>query len=337
MHSSRRTFVLAAGSALASARVWGANDRIPVAVIGLGGRGRNHMTAYTKIPGAEIIGLCDVNQAALERGQALVSKAYNGKQPKGYADMKQVFDDKDVAAVSMPLPNHWHALATIWACQAGKDVYVEKPACHNIHEGRKMIEAARKYKRMVQIGSQSRSTPHKIEAIAKLQDGVIGTLYQSKGICYKRRVSIGHKADEPTPPGLNWDLFLGPAPMRAYNENRFRYNWHWFWDTGNGDIGNQGVHEMDIARWGLGKEGLPKGVVSTGGKYVYDDDQETPNTQMATFDFGDAELMFEVRGILTGSEGGLPIDRNGQNVIGNLFYGGDGWMAVSGSSFQVYK
>ena len=203
--------------------------------------------------------------------------------------MRKLFEDKNVDAVSMPLPNHWHALATIWACQAGKDVYIEKPACHNVHEGRKMIEAARKYKRMVQVGSQSRSTPHKMEAIAKLQDGVIGKLYQSKGICYKRRVSIGHKPDTPTPPGLNWDLFLGPAPMRPFNELRFKYNWHWFWDTGNGDIGNQGVHEMDMARWALGV-GMPASVVSTGGKYVYDDDQETPNTQLARFDYGNAEI-----------------------------------------------
>jgi predicted dehydrogenase len=136
---------------------------------------------------------------------------------------------------------------------------------------------------------------------------------------------------------VDWDKFLGPAPMRAFNELRFKYNWHWFWDTGNGDIGNQGIHEMDIARWGLGKPGLPKSVVSTGGKYVYDDDQETPNTQIATFDYGDSELMLEVRGILTGNEGGLPTDRNGGNVIGDLFYGSDGWMALGGSSFQVYK
>jgi predicted dehydrogenase len=246
-----------------------------------------------------------------------------------------VFEDKSVDAVSMPLPNHWHALATIWACQAGKDVYIEKPACHNPWEGQKMIEAARKYGRMVQIGSQSRSLEHKMKAIQLLNDGVIGKVYLAKGLCFKRRPSIGHKDDEPKPLGLDWDKFLGPAPMRAYNELRFRYNWHWFWDTGNGDIGNQGVHEMDIARWGLGKKGLPQGVSSTGGKFMYVDDQETPNTQMATFDYGDAELMFEVRGGVTGGEGGLPI--RGGNTIGNLFYGTDGWMALDGQSFQVYK
>jgi predicted dehydrogenase len=189
---------------------------------------------------------------------------------------------------------------------------------------------------MVQIGSQSRSMTHKIKAMQLLHDGVIGQVYLAKGLCFKWRPSIGHKPDEPTPPGLDWDKFLGPAPMRPYNELRFRYNWHWFWDTGNGDIGNQGIHEMDIARWGLGKPGLPKRVVSTGGKMVFKDDQETPNTQIATFDYGDAELMFEVRGLSTGDEGGLGSDRSG-NVIGNLFYGSEGWMAVSGSGFQVYK
>jgi predicted dehydrogenase len=159
----------------------------------------------------------------------------------------------------------------------------------------------------------------------------------AKGLCFKRRKSIGKKADEPVPPGLNWDQFLGPAPMRAYNELRFRYNWHWFWDTGNGDIGNQGVHEMDIVMWGLGKTTLPKSIVSTGGKLAYDDDQETPNTQMATFDWGDGvQAQFEVRGLLTNAEAGLGRP-NDPNCIGDIFYGTDGWMAVDARGFQVYK
>ena len=305
-----------------------------VAVIGLGGRGRYHLAEYAKLPDARITAICDVNQEALERGQAQVLKL-TGVKPKGYSDMRQVFDDKEVQAVSMPLPNHWHALATIWACQAGKDVYVEKPACHNPFEGSKMVEAARKYQRMVQVGSQGRSIPHKIKAIDLLRQGAIGKVYLAKGLCYKRRPSIGHQADTAVPAGIDWDKFLGPAPMRAFNELRFKYNWHWFWDTGNGDIGNQGVHEMDIARWGLGREGLPQGVVSTGGKYIYRDDQETPNTQIATFDYGDAELVFEVRGIFTGAEGSLPVE--GGNTVGNLFYGSDGWMALDGSGFKIYK
>ena len=333
---TRRTFFFAATAAAVTAsrsRAVAANDKINVAVVGLGGRGRNHMSSYSKLPEANIVALCDVNQAALERGQAQVEKA-TGNKPKGYADMKQVFDDKSIDAVSMPLPNHWHALATIWACQAGKDVYIEKPACHNVFEGEQMVAAARKYNRMVQIGSQSRTMEHKIRAIKLLQDGVIGKVYLAKGLCFKTRPSIGHKEDAPVPPGLDWDKFLGPAPMRPYNELRFAYNWHWFWDTGNGDIGNQGIHQMDIARWGLGVE-LPNSVSSTGGKYVFNDDQETPNTQIATFDYGDKELMFEVRGLPTGSEGNLGV--KGKNSISNLFYGADGWMAMDDDGFQVYK
>jgi predicted dehydrogenase len=335
---TRRTFFsLATAAAVAATRqkAVAANDKVDIAVIGLGGRGQNHMNIYAKLPDANIVALCDVNQAALERGQALVQKL-TGQTPKGYSDMRQVFDDKSVQAVSMPVPNHWHALSTIWACQAGKDVYIEKPACWNVFEGQQMIAAARKYGRMVQVGSQSRSLEYKIKAMRLLHEGVIGKVYLAKGLCFKRRLSIGHKEDEPIPPGLDWDKFLGPAPMRPYNELRFRYNWHWFWDTGNGDIGNQGVHEMDIARWGLNR-GLPQSVSSTGGKYYVpaDDDQETPNTQMATFNYGDAELMFEVRGGLTGPEGGLQI--RGGNTVADLFYGSEGWMAVDSAGFQVYK
>jgi predicted dehydrogenase len=333
---SRRNFlhsVTALAATASAAQLRGANDKVNVAVIGLGGRGRAHMNEYSKLPNARIVALCDVDQASLERGQALVEKA-TGEKPKGYADMRQVFDDKNVQAVSMPLPNHWHALATIWACQAGKDVYIEKPASHNAFEGQKMVEAARKYNRIVQIGSQSRSIEHKMKAMQLLHDGVIGKVYLAKGLCFKRRPSIGHKPDAPVPPGVDWDKFLGPAPMRPFNELRFKYNWHWFWDTGNGDTGNQGIHEMDIARWGLGV-GLPSGVVSKGGKYIYNDDQEVPNTQISTYDYGDKELIFETRGLLTGPEGGLQI--RGGHTIGNLFYGSDGYMAIDGSGFQVYK
>ena len=326
-----------------------------VAVIGLGGRGGFHLTDFGRLPDSRIVAVCDVNQVALERGKAQV-KRETGVEPKGYQDLRHVFDDKNVQAVVMPLPNHWHALATIWACQAGKDVYVEKPACYNPFEGQKMIEAARTYNRIVQVGAQSRSSPHIVKAMGLLHRGVIGKVYLAKGLCYKWRESIGHKTDGPTPPGLDWDEFLGPAPTRPYNENRYRYNWNFFWDTGNGDIGNQGIHEMDIARWGLGKQGMPGRVVSTGGKYVFDDDQETPNTQHATFDYGDSELEFEVRGMSTGSEGGLgpdtyvrdlsPALRNflgrlgmvkGGYVIGNLFYGSQGWMALNRTGFHVYK
>ena len=334
MKASRRTFVLSAGSALAATRVWGANDRVPLAVVGLGGRGRDHINEYMKIPEGEIVALCDVNQAALERGQAIVVKG-GGKQPKGYSDMRKLFEDKDVIAVSMPLPNHWHALATIWACQAGKDVYVEKPASHNIYEGQKMVEAARKYGRMVQVGSQSRSIGHKQRAMKLLQDGFIGKLHTARALCFRNRQSIGIKPDLPSPPpGIDWNMFLGPAPMRPFNENRFAYNWHWFWDTGNGDIGNQGVHEMDIILWGLGPV-LPKTIMSSGGRYVWNDQGETPNMQIATYDFGGYQAVFEVRNLPTNTEAELPM--SGGSVVGNIFYGSDGVLAVSQRGFQVYK
>jgi len=322
----RRTFLLAA--AASSTRLSrGAADRINVAIIGAGGRGRDHVAKLTVQPGCRVAAICDVNQAAAERGVAQ-AEAATGVKPKTYSDMRRVFEDREIDAVSMATPNHWHALGTIWACQAGKDVYVEKPACHNPYEGGKMIEAARKYGRMVQVGSQSRSHPHKIEAIRLLHEGVIGRVYLAKGLCYKRRRSIGRTPIEPVPAGLDWDRFLGPAPMRPYSLNRFRYNWHWFWDTGNGDIGNQGVHEMDLARWGLGVD-LPTSVTSSGGKFVYDDDQETPNTQIASFHYGDKELVFEVRGILTNAE---------QDIrIGNLYYGSDGYMELDSLGYKVFK
>jgi predicted dehydrogenase len=331
---SRRSFYMGAAAAASAVRVAGANDKIALGIVGLGGRGTAHLGAYTKIETVQVTGLCDVNQAARERAQTRLKQA-RGEGAKEYNDMREMFADKNIAAVSIATPNHWHALATIWACQAGKDVYCEKPASYNVHESFRMVEVARKTQRMVQIGSQGRSAPHKIKAAELLKDGVIGKLFQSKGLCYKRRKSISKTPVEPVPAGVDWDKFLGPAPMRGYTKNRFAYNWHWFWDTGNGDIGNQGVHEMDISRWGLGEVQFPKWVFSSGGKYIYDDDQETPNTQTATFDFGDRQLVFEVRGLLTGPEAGLPV--RGGNVTGNLFYGADGWMWLDGGGFTVYK
>lgn len=329
----RRMFLQASAAIATAGRILGANDRVNVVVIGVGGRGRDHVTAYSKVSGARVMGVCDVNQAAVERAQAL-AKNLTQEDARGYNDMKKVFDDKDVDAVSFATPNHWHALGTIWACQAGKDVYVEKPAAHNVFEGHQMIAAARKYGRMVQVGSQNRSKPHVIKAIQMLHDGAIGKVYQAKGLCYKRRKSIGHKPDlAEVPAGIDWEKFLGPAPLRPFNELRFAYNWHWFWDTGNGDLGNQGIHQMDIARWGLNRE-VPQSVTSTGGKYLYQDDQETPNTQFVRLDFGDAELQFEVRGLITGGESTVKFA--GGNYIGTIFNGSDGFMAINDGSLQVF-
>jgi predicted dehydrogenase len=360
MNGTTRRIFLGAATAAAASRVWGANDRVNVAIVGLGGRGTDHLKIYSKLPEARVVALCDINQAAREKAQASLLTA-TGEKAKEFEDMRQAFADPEVQAVSIATPNHWHALAAIWAMRAGKDVYGEKPACYNIYEGQKMLEVARATNRMLQIGSQHRSLPFKIKAMEMIHGGLIGDVYLSKGLCYKRRASIGHVADSPVPPGVNWDLFLGPAPMRPFNALRFKYNWHWFWDTGNGDIGNQGVHEIGIARWALGDPQFPLTAHAQGGKYAYTDDQETPNTLLASYNYGSAELVFEVRGLLTGAEG-FPIKRSvsapaagatapvatpvatipakGQPLnimIGNLIYGTEGWAAMSDQGFQAFK
>jgi len=349
--ATRRAFFVGAATAASALRVLGANDRVNVAIIGLGGRGGGaHLRTFSALPGARVAGLCDVNQAARERAAAALSR--NGSEKaKEFVDMRDAFADSSIDAVSTATPNHWHALAALWAMKAGKDVYGEKPASHNIHEGLTLLKTARSTKRMLQIGSQHRSTPFKMRAIEALKGGVIGDIYQAKGLCYKRRKSIGRRPDEPTPPGLDWEKFLGPAPLRPYNELRFAYNWHWFWDTGNGDIGNQGVHELGIARWAMGEPEWPKTVYAHGGKFVYDDDQETPNTLNASFDFGGRELVFEVRGLMTGAEGDIPPARRRRGepapadpgvdplkvMVGNLFFGSEGWAAMTSRGFQAFK
>ncbi|MGI8992539.1 MAG: Gfo/Idh/MocA family protein [Bryobacteraceae bacterium] len=357
-----RRFFLGAATAAAAARVWGANDRINIAVVGLGGRGSNHLSVYSKLPEVRVAGICDIDQAARERAEGTLQKN-TGEKAKEFEDMREAFADPGIEAVSIATPNHWHALAAIWAMKAGKDVYGEKPACYNIYEGQKMLQTARETNRMLQIGSQHRSTPFKMTAMDALHGGLIGNIYLAKGLCFKRRASIGHKPDSPTPPGVNWDLFRGPAPMRPFNALRFKYNWHWFWDTGNGDIGNQGVHEMGVCRWGLGDPQWPNTAFAQGGKYAYDDDQETPNTLLASYDYGGREIVFEVRGLLTGGEG-VPVQRRPgppaagaaappsspaplataphvgpplNIMIGNFFYGTEGWAAMSDQGFQAFK
>jgi predicted dehydrogenase len=358
-----RRFFLGAVTAAAASRVWGANDRITVAIVGLGGRGSSHLNIYSKMADVRVVGLCDVNQAALEKAQATLLRN-TGTKAKEFGDMRQAFAEPGTDVVSIATPNHWHALAAIWAMQAGKDVYGEKPACYNIHEGQRMIQVAHETKRVMQVGSQHRSTPFKMRAMEALHGGSIGDIYLAKGLCFKRRASIGHAADSPVPPGVNWDMFLGPAPMRPFNRLRFIYNWHWFWDTGNGDIGNQGVHEIGICRWGLGDPQMPQTAFAQGGKYAYTDDQETPNTLLASYNYGGREIVFEVRGLLTGGEG-IPVMRRPgppaagavappsspaptatapvmggaplNIMVGNLFYGNNGWAAMSDAGFQAFK
>lgn len=338
----RRTFLSATGATAATltaaqyARVLGANERLNVAVIGVNGRGKAHLRAAAQNSGTQVGAVVDIDQAVAEKAVAY-TKQFQSEGLKEFRDLRDMLADESIDVVTVATTNHWHALSTIWAVQAGKDVYCEKPASHNIWEGRKMVEAARKHKRIVQIGHQSRSLPFKIEAIQRLREGVIGELYMAKGLCFKRRKSIGSTTVSPVPPGVDYDIWLGPAQPREFKRNRFHYNWHWHWAFGNGDIGNQGVHEMDIARWGLGLDGLPGNAHSAGGHYVYDDDQETPNTQHAVFDYGRQMLQFEVRGLMTGGECRLLEDSGGgAHTIGVLFFGSDGYLTVSNRGYQTY-
>ncbi len=302
------------------------NEVVRLAVIGLGGRGPEHLRGFSHLKDVKITALCDVDAGHLAQGRKAVPF---DSEPKRYSDLRRVFDDKDIDAVSIATPNHWHALATIWACQAGKDVYVEKPASHEVVEGRRMVEAARKYGRVVQTGSQCRSHKGIRDAVDFLRSGGIGRVYMAKGLCYKRRDSIGHQDDGPIPEGVDYDLWAGPAEKRSFNANRFHYNWHWFWNTGNGDLGNQGVHQMDIARWGLGKSQFPRAVHSSGGRFGEQDDGETPNTQLVALEFEDALLQFEVRGLPTNSEAGAH--------VGVLFHGSDGYLAITSyTDWQSY-
>ena len=338
----RRKFLSSTGAAAATltaaqyGRVRGANDRINTAVIGVNGRGKSHIRAVAENPGMHVAAVVDIDQSVAETAAAY-TKQFQSETPREYRDLRDMLGEKEIDAVTVATTNHWHALSTIWAVQAGKDVYCEKPASHNIFEGRKMVEAARKYKRIVQVGQQSRSTPFKIEAIQKLREGVIGDVYMAKGLCFKRRKTIGTANVNPVPPGVDYDIWLGPAQPYEFKPNRFHYNWHWHWAFGNGDIGNQGVHEMDVARWGLGIDHLPEHAYSAGGHFVYEDDQETPNTQHATFDYGGRLLQFEVRGLMTGGECRLLEDSgNGPHTIGVLFFGSEGFLTVSAQGYQTY-
>jgi predicted dehydrogenase len=321
------------------------NETIRVAVVGVRGQGNAHIREYLRMENVEIAALCDIDNSVMARRADEIEKA-SGKRPKGYVDLRKLLEDRSIDAISVATPNHWHSLMGIWACQAGKDVYLEKPCSHTYWEGRKVVEAARKYNRIVQHGTNSRGSVALREAMQKLEEGVIGDVYMARGLCFKWRDTIGKKVDAPVPEGVDYDLWLGPAPKRAFNPNRFHYNWHWNWDYGNGDIGNQGIHEMDIARWGLGVT-LPTKVMSMGGHYMFDDDQTTPNTQVATLEYDrkgkKVMLVFEVRHWMTNNEAGIGQRRDADglvtdsNCIGNIFYGSEGFMAIDGyTSYKTY-
>lgn len=311
----------------------GPNNAIRIGVIGLHGRGKSHIHGFQALPGVDVVALCDVDESVLaERADELDAKTK--QKAKRYTDLRRLLDDAQIDAVSIATPNHWHALAGIWALQSGKDVYVEKPCSHNLFEGRQLVNAARKYDRLCQHGTQGRSCPAIQEAMTKLTEGVIGDVYMARGLCFKWRDTIGHTPDESVPPGVHYDMWLGPAPERPFSRNRFHYNWHWNWDYGNGDLGNQGVHEMDMARWGLGV-GLPQKVQSAGGHYMFDDDQETPNTLICTFEYPDEKkmLVFETRHWMTNHEG---FGEGESNAVGVTFYGSEGFMRVRYFSYETF-
>ena len=303
---TRRDFVkgsIAAGVTLAMpfSRVRGANEDIRVAVVGLGGadsgrKGQQHVRIFRKIPGVRVTALCDVDEKHL--GPEVKSFEERKEKIDSYIDVRKVLDDKNIDAIVIATPNHWHALLTVWACQANKDVYVEKPVSHNIWEGRKMVEAARKYDRIVQAGTQSRSDKGLAEAFEYIRQGNLGKILFVRGLCYKRRASIGKVTGaQPIPETVDYNLWTGPAPLGPLMRKRLHYDWHWVWATGCGSIGNVGLHQMDVCRWALGQNGLPRRAMSIGGRFGYDDDGETANTQIAILDYGPAPIIFEVRGL----------------------------------------
>src|SRR5277367_3038457 len=326
MEIERRDFLKTTGKAITvgaatlalGGKILGANERVRVAICGVRGRGNDHIHGFSKVPGTEIAALCDVDEnVSSQRAGEIVQMGL--PKPKTYFDVRKILEDKEIDAISIAAPNHWHSLMAIWGCQAGKDVYVEKPCSHNWFEGRQLVRAVKKYNRICQHGSQSRSNPGMIEAIQHVHDGTIGDVYMARALCYKWRPSIGRAKEEPVPAGVHYDLWTGPAPLKPFTKNRFHYNWHWIWDTGNGDIGNQAIHEIDIARAGLGV-GFPVQVSAIGGHFMFDDDQETPNTLNTTVYFNDANgkrklMEIEVRHWITNHEAEIGTGAYGASAV----------------------
>ncbi len=311
----------------------GANDRIRVAVFGVNGRGKSHIAEIMGLAekaNVELAFLCDPDMNVLQERANDFEKKY-GRKVGIEQDFRRVLEDKTIDAVTLATPNHWHALQTVWACQAGKDVYVEKPATHNIYEGKKIIEAAYKYNRIVQHGVQLRSSVAIKEAIQHLENGLIGRVYMSRGLVYRWRPDIGNKGISQIPSGLNYDLWCGPAPMRPFTQNLVHYNWHWHWNYGNGDVGNQGIHETDLCMWGLGVNSLPERITSMGGKFLWDDCKEVPEIQTSIYHYPKEKkiIQFEVRNWCTNMEDGAG--------VGNIFYGDKGYLVVKGyDTYETY-
>ena len=311
---TRRDFIkssMVAGAAIAMAapfsKVRGANSDIRHAIVGVGSKGAGggnrlggHCMDFSRIEGVRIVAVCDADQNRLDRAVRLLQEA--GHTAKGYKDVRELLEDKDIDTISSPTPNHWHSLVTVWSCQAGKDMYIEKPASHEIWEGRKMVEAARKYNRIVQNGTQRRSSEAYQSAYKWIKEGNIGAIKWSRGFCYKPRNNpdgtiYETNGPQPVPEGVDYNLWCGPADMMPLRREKLHYVWHWMWSTGCGDIGNQGAHEVDEARWALGDPGLAPRVISIGGRFGVDDNADTANTQIAFFDYKPAPMIFEVRGL----------------------------------------
>jgi len=332
---TRRSFLkqsaLAAGVVSWSARSWaavpGANEDIRLAVIGFNGRGKDHIKAWTSISGVRLTALCDVDTKVLQAGADRL--ASSGTKVETYQDIRQLLQSKNVDAISIATPNHWHALASVWGMQTGKDVYVEKPVSHDVWEGERMIEAAHRYKKIVQVGTQSRSSRAIKEAVAWVRKGHLGKIRVARALCYKPRPSIG-KTDGPqaVPPTVDYDLWCGPAPMTPPRRRQFHYDWHWFWNYGAGDLGNQGIHEVDVARWFLGEKTLSPRVLSVGGRFGYEDDGETPNTLISFHDYKAAPLVMEVRG-LPEKSGSKVMDKYKQVNIGIVVECEGGYVRVA--------
>ncbi len=344
MGMSRRKFLSSTASAvivagtMAKGKVFGANDRIRVCVMGINGRGKEHLEQYSSLENVEIATICDVDSSLFEPRIKTFFK--DRPAPKTETDIRKVLEDKNIDAVSIATPNHWHSLGAVWACQAGKDVYVEKPMSHNIFEGRKVVEAAEKYKRIVQHGTQLRSNPGFQEGIQQIRDGAIGDVYMARCVCYKWRPDIGKGVPGKPPATLDWNLWQGPAQEKQFMVKEkdpnagiyVPYYWHWVWDYGNGDIGNQGVHQLDAARWGL-DVGLPYRVTSMGGLFLWDDAKEVFNVSSSSFMFKgkdgkDKMLTLEVRPWCTNEE-------EGGSSFGVIFYGSEGYIAFPG--YDGYK
>ena len=329
---SRRAFMKSsvaagAGAAIAAmpfSRALGANEEIRAAVVGFNGQGGGHISRFRKSEGVRVVALCDVDEKVLNDEV----KEFKNRNEKvdAYIDYRKMLEDKSIDVVAIATPDHQHVPVAAHAVVAGKDVYVEKPLSHTIEEGRLLVNLACKYKRIVQHGTQSRSASGLIEAVEYMKSGELGKIRMAKAINCQRRGKIGHKADEPTPPYVHYDLWLGPAPKRAFNRNRYHYKWHWWWDYGTGDTGNDGIHQIDIARWGLGV-GMPKAAICSGGQLWYDDDHETPDTQIATFEYDDVYIMYEMR-LWT------PYHQEGHDN-GNIFYGDKGKVSIGRQGWQV--